>query len=135
LLIWVFPIIEEETCMKTLTVMVMALSVLASACSTVDDASYSYKDGSRQAQIVEIGTGNAVVPLASKDCRGEGEGHALDARHAVISYSYGESPNLRRKRVVALPDGFDASVGDWIYVSVKDCKLAPRHIDARQRHL
>lgn len=121
--------------MKALTVMAMALSLLASACSTVGDPSRTYQNGWRQAQIVDVGNGQTVLPFVSQDCRARIEGGAEAARYAVTSYSYGGNPNLRRKLAVALPYGTDLAVGDWVYVNVVDCRLEPQRIRGADTHL
>jgi hypothetical protein len=122
-----FPVIEE-TCMKTLTVMTMALSALACACSTVDDPPLGFHDGWRRAQVVGVGDGKATLPLVSKDCRANLERHTSAMRYAVASYSYGGNPNLRRKQIVLVQDDIDLVVGDWLYVNIVDCKLAPQRV-------
>lgn len=116
--------------MKTLTVMTMALSVLTSACSTTGDLPYGYQDGWRRAQIVGIGDGQAALPLVNQDCRAESERGNGAAHYAVTSYSYGGNPNLRKKRVVAVPADSDLAVGDWVYVNVVDCRLALQRVKA-----
>src|SRR3989344_607163 len=78
----------------TLTCVLTGISLLTTACSTLDYAPY--------------------------------------ARYAVASYSYVGSPNLRAKRVVAVPNAMNLNVGDWVYVNITDCQQPLKRVDQRK---
>ena len=116
----------------TLTCVLTGISLLTTACSTLDYEPYGYREGWRRSQIMEIGQAKTMMQRVAKDCRTELGADAPYARYAVASYSYGGNPNLRAKRVVAVPNAMNLNVGDWVYVNITDCQQPLKRVDQRK---
>lgn len=116
---------------KCLLAITLFLSSLLSACSAFKYEPYGYQEGWRRAQVLEIGLAKTAMQYANKDCRVDLGSDSPYARYAVTSYSYGSSPKLRTKRVVAVPNDLQLKVGEWIYVNITDCKKLLQRVDTR----
>ncbi len=101
----------------------VSISVLVSSCAAFNQDSEGYSQGWRSAKVLEIGGEKSVLRFAHKDCRSEMGSNAAYRRYAVTSYSYGGSPNLKTKRIVAVPDNLLLEIGDKAYVNIVDCKI------------
>jgi len=106
--------------------LIAAIAALATACASQQDPSDTYAQGWRGAQILAIGNEQLSIPIKAQDCRSALPVSTGYTRFAVASYSYGGSPNLKSKRIVAIPNEANVSVGDRVFVNVRNCKLALR---------
>lgn len=106
---------------RVLPWMLVGASVLITACASLENDGYDFKDGWRRAKVLEIGSANAVMRTVSKDCRLElGSGARFD-HYAVASYSVGGRSTIRAQQVVAVPNDLDLAVGEQVHVNVRDC--------------
>lgn len=113
----------------------VGIALLSTACGHIGPELDGYHEGWRRATVLEIGqagTLRAVDP--EEDCRVGWGADASRARFAVTSYAFGGSVNLRRNRIVAVPDSFAGQVGDQVAINVKDCRLALRLITTDAAH-
>lgn len=115
--------------MKASALLVVVLPVVVSACSTIEEDKYSFRQGWRQAQVRAIVQKATVVPYVDKDCRLDLGPDATFLNYAVASYSVGGRQSLRLRRVVAVPKEMDLKVREWIYVNVTDCKKSIHKVE------
>jgi hypothetical protein len=120
--------------MQKLNRMLIAIGVtLTTAFASAGQlSSEAYSQGWRRAKVLAIGKDELAVRSAKGDCRKAVGTQTEYARFAVVSYSYGGNPNLRKKRIVAIPNDGEVKVGDWASVSITDCRLALKY-DAHAR--
>jgi hypothetical protein len=78
---------------------------LLSACASLEREAGDYQAGWRRAQVLEIVCAGIVTPSAIKDCQAMLPPGASYARFAVVSYSFGGDPNLRKRLVVGVSGG------------------------------
>ncbi len=118
--------------LKLKMTLVAIVATLITACTTGPQVTAdAYAKGWRRAQIVAVGEEQLAVPSSKEDCRKTVGADSRYDRFALASYSYGGNPNLRAKRIVAIPNQVDVAVGDWVYVSITDCRLALKKVDPR----
>ena len=114
----------------------IAAATVTIACApgshALTDASYS--QGWRRALVVAIGTDQLVVRSSKEDCRTARGAEAGFTRFAMASYSFGGNPNLREQRIVAIPNDVDVKVGDWVAISITDCRLALNKLGTAGKH-
>jgi hypothetical protein len=116
---------KEFIMLKLKIALVVVFAALTTACTTGPQvSSNAYSQGWRRAQVVAIEKDQLAVRSSKEDCRMALGAEAGKTRFAVASYSYGGNPNLRAKRIVAIPNDVDVEVGDWVEVSITDCRLA-----------
>jgi hypothetical protein len=113
-----------------LTLMI-AITILATGCATKADLTDTYAQGWRRAKIIAVDKDQLAVQSEKQDCRTAFAANAVDTKFVLASYSYGGSPNLRAKRIVALPNDAAVNVGDWVFVNITDCKLPLRKLGLR----
>ncbi|MBI3383439.1 MAG: hypothetical protein EPO02_12705 [Nitrospirae bacterium] len=95
-----------------------------SACASLEREAGDYQAGWRRAQVLEIVRAGTVTPSAIKDCQTMLPPGASYAQFAVVSYSFGGDPNLRKKIAVGIPAADRGlEVGAWVSVNVVDCVL------------
>lgn len=117
---------------KTLSIM-LGITML-SACATNQDHGYPFEDGWRHAKVHEMGDHKTVMHATiHMDCRPSLAHQRASTRFAVVSYSHGSSPKWQTKRVVAIPDGLQVSVGDKVHIKVNDCATPLAKPDERRR--
>jgi len=114
--------------LKMKLTLVVVLAALTTACANKLDVTDTYAQGWRRAKIIEVGKDKLVVSSEKQDCRASFGTDAGYSRFAIASYSYGGSPNLRSKRIVAVPNEVEVSVGDWVFVNVRECKYPLRKV-------
>lgn len=115
---------------KVLPWLLVSASALLTACATNDDTLYpGHREGWRRAQVLEVGDEQLVAHAQKYECHAEMGAIGKSTRFAVASYSYGGNPNLRAKRIAAIPDQVDVKVGDQVFVNVVDCKPALRQAE------
>lgn len=103
-------------------------AALTTACASAGQAGTdAYAQGWRRAKVLAIGNDELAVRSAKEDCRKALGAQTEYARFALVSYSYGGNPNLRKKRIVAIPNDGEVKVGDWASVSITDCRLALKY--------
>lgn len=111
--------------LKLKMTLVVVAATLTTACATRPQVTAdAYAQGWRRAEVLAIGKDQLAVPSRKEDCRAALGADAGYTWFAVTSYSWGGSPNLREKRIVAIPNDVDVKVGEWVYVSINDCRLA-----------
>lgn len=117
--------------MKTFKLtLAVTTTVLATACATQNTPSNEdFSQGWRRAQVLEIGNEQLSVRSEKQDCRPTLSNNTDFDRFAITSYSFGGSPNLRTKRIVAIPKHITVKPGDWVLVNIRDCKKSLKQID------
>jgi len=114
----------------------MALTLVGalamSACAAVTPEVDGYADGWRRARVEALAddteaSGPAWAPLHRRalhmDCRSQTVSSQTPApRHALVSYAYGGSPNLRRYIVAPLPADLSPQPGQQVAVQVRRCE-------------
>ena len=109
---------------KHMSLILLSGMSLLSACSSLDHDADGYKVGWRRAQVQEIILADSVTSSVFKDCRAALPSGVSYAKFAVVSYSFGGDPNLRKKIAVAIPAAdLGLEVGTWVSVNVVDCAL------------
>lgn len=109
--------------------LLVSASAYLTACATNDEALYpGYREGWRRAQVLEVGDETLVARSKKYECHAESSQQDKSKRFAVASYSFGGDPNLRAKRIVAIPDQVNLSVGNQVFVNVVDCHLSAKAI-------
>lgn len=114
---------------RSLTWMTLSLSLLVSACASLDTEDYGHKDGWRRGRVVEVGDVDAPMKASQKDCRTEMVQSTPFKHFAVVSYNFGGSPKLKAKQISAVPENLDLKAGDFVYVNIKDCQAPLRKRD------
>jgi len=115
--------------LKLRITLVVVFAAVTTACATGPQISTdAYSQGWRRAQVVAIEKDQLAVRSSKEDCRTAFGADAGFTRFAVASYSYGGNPNLREKRIVAIPNDVDVNVGDWVAVSITDCRMALKRL-------
>jgi hypothetical protein len=104
-----------------LMVCAVAVAVMATACSTVDLPNSAYRDGWRRAEVMQLVSKDQVLKHADEDCRSEASNRQANSGFALVSYSYGGSPTMRKHRVARMPDGSTLQKGGMVYVNTVDC--------------
>lgn len=111
--------------LKLKMMLVVVVAAVTTACTTGPQISAdAYSQGWRRAQVVATEKDQLAVHSSKEDCRTAPGAEAGFTRFAVASYSYGGNPNLRQKRIVAIPNDVDVRVGDWVEISITDCRKA-----------
>ncbi|MDE2403023.1 MAG: hypothetical protein V4532_10230 [Pseudomonadota bacterium] len=114
--------------------LVVIVAAVTTACATGPQVSSdAYSQGWRRAQVMSIGKDQLAVRSSKEDCRTALGADASFMRFAVASYSYGGNPNLREKRIVAIPNDVDVNVGDWVAVSITDCRMALKQLGTESK--
>lgn len=109
--------------------------LLTTACGSISPELDGYHEGWRRATVLEIGQGGTLHAAdTAEDCRVGFGADANQARFAVTAYTVGGEANLRKKRIVAVPDNFSVQVGDPVAINMKDCRLALRPITTGAAH-
>jgi hypothetical protein len=105
-------------------------ALIVSGCASASLDASSFQQGWRRATVVEVASAQATLASpAQTDCRVELGPDAGYTHYAVVSYSWGGSPKLRAKRIVAVPAGTPVKVGDTVKVHVVDCKVGLMRYD------
>lgn len=113
----------------------LGITLLTTACGHVGPELDGYHEGWRRATVLEVGQGGTLRAVdPAEDCRAGWGADASRARFAVTSYALSGSVNLRKTRIVAVPDNFTGQAGDQVAINVKDCRLALRFITADAAH-
>lgn len=106
---------------------VFCLAAFALAgCTTVYEGKYDFRDGWREAKVIQIERASEIAKPQFSDCRVSASPHYLAAdMFIVLSYKHLSRP---RKRVVPFGPSDGARVEDLVYVNVTDCDspLIPR---------
>ena len=120
---------------KVMKLCCVAPALWISACATSADPEHAFDQGWRRAKVLQVGHIETVMPgNIAKDCRTEQVPGATFTRYALVSYSWGGSPNLRSKRVVSVPDGIQLDAGQTVLVNLRNCQ-APLAVDSSAQRL
>jgi hypothetical protein len=102
---------------------VLCVVLTLSACANTQQ-DQAYQQGWRSAKVLQIGEFKSEMEgVIAKDCRSELGASAGYTRYASVSYSYGGNPNLRSKRVVAVPEKLTLQAGQSVQVNITDCRV------------
>lgn len=112
---------------KTLSSLLAISVALTTACSNMRPELDGFHEGWRQATVLEVGTADTLkIEGPAEDCRTSSGVAGTDARFAVTSYKLGGRTHFKKRRIVAVPEGFVLQTGDQVAINLNDCRLPLR---------
>lgn len=97
----------------------VALPLVLAACALVYEGRYDYDAGWRKATVLAQGGASDINQKAAIDCRDPSP--TADMRQFVY-VRYNHVPYYFHRGIVAVPEGWQLSIGERLYVNILDCK-------------
>lgn len=89
-----------------------------SGCALVYEGRYDYDAGWRRATVLSVGFAGEIRQRAVPDCRGAVR-DADKTKYAFVRYNH--MPYTLHRAIVPVPEGWQLSVGEGVYINIRDC--------------
>jgi|SRR5882672_6598000 len=103
----------------------LALGFAFSGCALVYEGRYDYDAGWRRATVLSVGLARQIERSAAFDCRGS-FGVTDETSFAFVRYNH--MPYTLQRAIVPVPQDWQLSVGDGVYINIRDCNEPMVHV-------